>query len=120
MENITRRRFVIQSSRLLAFIPLAGVISCAGETKLSAQESLKRLIYIIGPWSQADQSMAEDFANRFLETPFAKPYLPKSVSLIQSLSKQLQFDRHYPPSCLACPPHLMSCQVLWWCYTILF
>ena len=89
MENVTRRRFVIQCSKLLAFIPLAGVVSCVGESKLSAEESLKRLIYIVGPWTLEDQSIAEDFTNRFLITDFAKEYLPKSVDLIQSLSKQI-------------------------------
>lgn len=89
MENVTRRRFVIQSSKLLAFIPLAGVVSCVGESKLSAEESLKRLVYIIGPWSIEDQSLAEDFANRFLATDYAKDYLPGSINLIQSLSKQI-------------------------------
>lgn len=89
MENVTRRRFVIQCSKVLAFVPLAGVIGCVEETKLSAEESLKRLVYIIGPWSLEDQSMAEDFANRFLATDYAKEYLPKSVDLIQSLSKQI-------------------------------
>jgi len=89
MENVTRRRFVIQCSKLLAFIPLAGVVSCVGESKLSAEESLKRLVYIIGPWSIEDQSLAEDFANRFLATDYAKDYLPGSINLIQSLSKQI-------------------------------
>ncbi len=89
MENITRRQFTIQSSRLLAFIPLSGLISCVEESKLSAEESLKRLIYIVGPWTLEDHSIAEDFTNRFLITDFAKEYLPKSVDLIQSLSKQI-------------------------------
>lgn len=89
MENLTRRRFVIQSSKLLAFIPFAGVIGCISDTrsKLSPEESLKRLIYIIGPWNLDDQLIAEDFAKRFLATDFANQYLPKSVALIQSLSK---------------------------------
>jgi len=91
MENLPRRRFIIQSSKLLAFIPFAGVISCSSDAdyKLSAEESLKRLIYIIGPWTLKDQSMAEDFAIRFIATDFAKQYLPKSVNLIQSISKQI-------------------------------
>ena len=89
MENLTRRRFVIQSSRLLSFIPFAGVIGCISDTgsKSSPEESLKRLIYIIGPWNLNDQLIAEDFAKRFLATDFANQYLPKSVALIQSLSK---------------------------------
>jgi hypothetical protein len=91
MEKITRRQFTIQSSRLLAFIPFAGVIGCISETnaKESAEESLKRLIYIVGPWALDDQSIAEDFAKRFLATDYANQYLPKSVNLIQSLSKQI-------------------------------
>ena len=91
MENLTRRRFVIQSSRLLAFIPFAGVIGCISKTdsKEGAEESLKRLIYIVGPWALEDQSIAEDFAKRFLATDYADQYLPKSVNLIQSLSKQI-------------------------------
>ncbi len=90
-QIVTRRRFVIQSSRLLAFIPLAGVIGCISDTKskLSPEESLKRLIYIIGPWTVEDQIIAEDFAKRFLKTNHADQYLPKSVKLIQSLSKHI-------------------------------
>jgi len=91
MENITRRRFVIQSSRLIAFIPFAGVIGCLSETdsKEGAEESLKRLIYIVGPWTLEDQSIAEDFAKRFLATDYAKQYLSKSVNLVKSLSTQI-------------------------------
>jgi hypothetical protein len=91
MEKITRRQFTIQSSRLLAFLPFAGVISCISETDSiqGAEESLKRLIYIVGPWTLDDQSIAEDFAKRFLATDYANQYLPKSVNLIQSLSKQI-------------------------------
>lgn len=91
MEHITRRRFTIQVSRLLAFIPLAEVVGCISETKsnLSPEESLKRLIYLVGPWPLEDQAIAEDFTNRFLGTSFAQDYLPKSVELIQSLSKQV-------------------------------
>jgi len=91
MENITRRRFVIQSSRLIAFMPFAGVIGCLSETdsKEGAEESLKRLIYIVGPWTLEDQSIAEDFAKRFLATDYAKQYLSKSVNLVKSLSTQI-------------------------------
>ena len=91
MKKITRRQFTIQSSRLLAFRPLAGVIGCIAETnsKEGADESLKRLIYIEGHRALDDQSIAEDFAKRFLATDYANQYLPKSVNLIQSLSKQI-------------------------------
>jgi len=91
MENLGRRKFVIQSSKLLAFIPLAGVLGCIPDaaSKLSPEDSLKRIIYIIGPWRIEDHLIAEDFAKRFLNTDYAIQYLPKSVGLIQSLSKQI-------------------------------
>jgi len=91
MENITRRKFVIQSSKLLAFLPIAGAVGCFSNTdsKLSPEDSLKRLIYIVGPWTVADKLTAENFAKRFLQTGHADPYLPKSVKLIQSLTKEL-------------------------------
>jgi len=89
MENITRRRFVIQSSKLLAFMPFVGVTGCISDkdSTLSSEDSLKSLIYILGPWSIEDNLTAEDFARRFLKTDYADQYLSKSNKLIQSLSK---------------------------------
>lgn len=91
MESITRRRFVVQSSKLLAFIPFVSIIGCVSDkdSALSSEDSLKRLIFIIGPWTFEDQLIAEDFAKRFLKTNYADQYLPKSVQLVQSLSKQI-------------------------------
>jgi hypothetical protein len=91
MESIKRRQFVIQCSRILAFIPLANITACISDTgsKLSSEDSLKKLIYIVGPWTVEDQLIAEDFANRFLESHHAIQYLSNSVDLIQSLSKQI-------------------------------
>ncbi len=91
MENLTRRRFVIQSSKILAFIPFADVIGCISDTDsiLSPEDSLKRLIYIFGPWAIDDILIAEDFVRRFLKTDFANQYLPDSVALVQTLSKQI-------------------------------
>jgi len=91
MENLGRRKFVIQSSKLLAFIPFAGVVGCISDTvsKLSPEDSLKRIIYIIGPWVIEDHLIAEGFAKRFLNTDYAIQYLPKSVGLLQSLTKQI-------------------------------
>ncbi len=91
MESLTRRKFVIQSSRLLAFLPIAGAVGCFSNTdsKLSPEDTLKKLIYIVGPWNVTDKLAAENFAKRFLQTSHADPYLPKSVGIIQSLTKQL-------------------------------
>jgi len=91
MENISRRRFVIQSSKLLAFIPIVSFVGCISDqdSKLSPEDSLKRLIYIIGPWTIEENLISENFAKRFLKTDHAKQHLPTSVKLIQSLSKQI-------------------------------
>ena len=91
MENITRRSFVVQSSRLLAFLPISGVVGCLSKTELvlSNEDALKRLIYIVGPWSLKDKRTAENFAKRFLQAGHSDPYLRKSVMLVQSLTKKL-------------------------------
>jgi len=91
MGNINRRKFVIQNAKLLAFIPFAGVVGCISDkdSRLSSEDSLKRLIYIIGPWSIEDRLIAEDFAGRFLKSIHANQYLPKSNKLIESLSKYI-------------------------------
>jgi len=91
MENITRRSFVIKSSRALAFLPIAGTVGCFSNTdsKLNSEDALKRLIYIVGPWTVADKLIAENFAERFLKAGHSDPYLPKSVNLIQSLLKEI-------------------------------
>lgn len=91
MKNITRRSFVIKSSRALAFLPIAGAVGCFSNTdvKLNSEDALKRLIYIVGPWTVADKLTAENFAKRFLKSGHAEPYLPKAVKLIESLIKQI-------------------------------
>jgi len=90
MENITRRRFIDQSTKLLAFIPLVNVIACISDNDsvLSPEDSLKKLIFIIGPWTIEDKPIAEDFAKRFLKTAHIDQYLPNSEKLVQGLAKQ--------------------------------
>ena len=91
MENSTRRQFVIQSSRLLAFLPFVGNMGCISDpdSKFTKEDSLKRLIYMLGPWTLEDTLLAEDFARRFLKSNYAEKLLPKSIQLIKSLSNQI-------------------------------
>ena len=89
MDNVTKRRFLNLGTKFLAFIPLAGVIGCIPNqaSKLTPEDALKKLIFIIGPWSVKDKSSAEDFAKRFLKTDNTnRQYLLKSAQLIQSLA----------------------------------
>ncbi|MEN8194643.1 MAG: hypothetical protein ABFS12_17615 [Bacteroidota bacterium] len=91
MKKITRRLFLNQSTKFLAFIPFVNIISCIPDhdTVLSPEDSLKKLIFNIGPWAPEDIQIAEDFARRFLKTDFISQYLPKSDKIIQSLSNRL-------------------------------
>jgi hypothetical protein len=56
-------------------------------TKLSPESSLKKLIFLIGPWTLEDKLIAEDFVARFLKAKhIIGKYLPKSAKLIQNLA----------------------------------
>ncbi len=46
----------------------------------------KKLIFLIGPWTFKEKSVAEDFAVRFLKAGHINQYLPKSAKLVQSLA----------------------------------
>jgi len=66
---------------------LGGPESADRSTLLSPEESLSRLIQLLGPWPEAERRAAERFAERFLAAPHAVgPYLPGSSELVQSLA----------------------------------
>lgn len=95
MKNwkISRGQFL----RILASLPIFSAIGL--DSKLfkytvsaepqTPEESLKKLIFLFGPWSEKDRKEAEDFAGRFLSAKHAvAPYLPGSNELVQSLAKR--------------------------------
>lgn len=89
MKNMERRAFLELGIKSMVFVPMAAYMSCnVGKTNLaSPEDSLKKLIMISGPWPVEDQSLAEDFARRFLNAEhLAGQYLPKSASIIQQLA----------------------------------
>jgi hypothetical protein len=60
---------------------------------LSPEDSLKKLILQVGPWSPDDRSEADHFARRFLKSSHAVgPYLPGSSKLVQQLASRLPAD----------------------------
>ena len=88
-----RRQFL----RLLISLPMTFGIGCDSElakasvqaAPLSPEESLKKLIRLLGPWSAPDKEKAEVFAARFVESKHAvAPYLPGSSELVQSLASR--------------------------------
>lgn len=61
------------------------LLAQAEKQGLSSLDSLKKLIYILGPWTGAKSKKARDFAGRFIRHA-SGPYLPKSDGLIRSLA----------------------------------
>jgi hypothetical protein len=93
-----KRRQLLQ---LLVCAPLGLSIGCgterskttSDEVLLSPEESLRKLILVLGPWSAAGSQEAEDFAERFLTAKHAiDPYLPESAELIKSLAGRFPED----------------------------
>ena len=60
---------------------------------LSPEESLTRLIQLLGPWSESERRATERFAERFLTAQHAVgPFLPDSIELVQSLASWFPAD----------------------------
>lgn len=94
--DTNRRQFL----RLMLSMPMAFTIGCDSNlqkssgssviiSKLNPEESLKKLILLLGPWSADEGDVAQAFASRFLEAKHTvSPYLPKSSELVQSLASR--------------------------------
>ncbi len=89
-EYDARRRQLLQ---FLLYAPVGLSLSCGKggyeARALSPEESLKKLILVLGPWSATERGEAEEFAGRFLASKVASgPYLPDSAELLQSLARR--------------------------------
>ena len=82
---------------ILASLPIGVLISCESEPRvlpavaplLSPEESLRKLILLVGPWPETDKREAEDFSRRFLQAKQAAgPYLERSGELIRGLASR--------------------------------
>lgn len=96
-QNNNRRDFL----KILTVLPVGFFIGCSpgqqeSETKsnlLSSEESLKKLIVLIGPWTISEKEEAEGFALRFIKASNnTSPYLPESSGLIQSILSKVNFE----------------------------
>ncbi len=95
MSDWDRREFL----KLLSSLPIVIAIGCGSESEkaaikgplLSPEESLKKLIRILGPWSTQEE--AEDFADRFVNSAHAATMnLPESGEAIQTLAARFSND----------------------------
>ncbi len=96
--NLNRRQFLNVGSKLVLTLPVAYAFGCASDKTLlpNPEDSLKKLIFLLGPWSTSEKEKANDFAKRFLKSkPATAPYLPESEKLVQSLAK------HFPAESMA-------------------
>lgn len=91
MTEWNRREFL----RLLATLPPMALLGCesGGEkvstkaAQLSPEESLKKLINILGPWGDNERERADNFANRFLNAEhLTGAYFPEKDEVVQSLA----------------------------------
>jgi hypothetical protein len=74
-HDVERRELL----RLLAALPVGLTVGCdwngdevgvSGDL-LGPEDSLKRLILVLGPWSEEERRRAESFADRFIAAPHA-------------------------------------------------
>ncbi len=91
-EDKLNRRQVLE---LLVFLPvglatgwtIGGRDQISKPTALSPEESLEKLVILLGPWSPDEKNIAEDVAKRFVNSEHAGgSYLSESSEVIQALA----------------------------------
>lgn len=83
--ELKRREFI----QVLMSLPLGYAVACTGEQETPDQESLRRLVNALGPWSAEDRVRAEEFAARFVAADHTVGlYLPESSTVIRSLASR--------------------------------
>ncbi len=83
--------------KLLVSLPIGLAVGCDTEQRksdtgaplLSPEESLRKLVLVLGPWSTSDKEEADDFAQRFLKAGHASgQYLAEASELVQNLASR--------------------------------
>ncbi len=87
--ELKRREFI----QVLMSLPLGYAVACTGEQGTPDQESLRKLVLALGPWSDEDRVRAEEFAARFLAADhMVGLHLPESSTVIRSLASRFPED----------------------------
>lgn len=96
-RKLQRRQFLQAVISQPVSIPLLFILGCDSlhetntflASQLNPQNSLKKLILLLGPWPADQREKAENFAARFLKAEHAAgPYLSGSSRLVQSLARK--------------------------------
>lgn len=87
-SNLNRRQFINISSKLIITLPIVCTFGCESKDgELNPEESLKKLILLLGPWKEDEKQKAEDFAERFVTAKhLSNIYLTESGKIVQSLT----------------------------------
>jgi hypothetical protein len=81
--ELKRREFI----QVLMSLPLGYAVACAPEQRSPAQQSLRKLVLVAGPWPEERRSQAEELAERFLAADhIVGLYLPESGAAVESLA----------------------------------
>ncbi len=91
INYLNRRRFIDLSSKFMLSLPVAYSISCIPDrvTLLNPEDSLKKLIFVLGPWPDSDKQKADKFVKRFMKAePLVGSYLPEFGEIIQNLANR--------------------------------
>jgi hypothetical protein len=97
-SKMLRRTFLAMA----AASPFA-LSSCAsrslrdGSSEAELERDLRRLIYAVGPWTENDANVAEDFFERFWS------YMPASDAYVQDMALVGRLSRRFPEGSHASP-----------------
>jgi hypothetical protein len=99
-HKIGRRKFLWLGISRPVSLPLLFIIGCDSEQQktivnshaLNPEESLRKLLLLLGPWTPSEKEQGEDFVRRFLASEHAGTYIPESSGLLKSLSSRFPAD----------------------------
>ncbi len=89
-HDLKRREFL----EILMSLPLGAAIACGTESgrplsdvPLASQEALKKLVLVLGPWTDSERGQAESFAQRFVAAShIVGPYFQESHAALETLA----------------------------------
>ncbi len=99
-RKIGRRQFLWLGISRPVSLPILFIIGCDSIQQkavvhspvLNPEESLRKLLLILGPWTTSDRKKGEDFAGRFLASEHANTFLHDSSGLLKSLAGRFPAD----------------------------
>ena len=89
-HDLKRREFL----EILMALPLGAAMACGTESgrplsdvPLASQEAMKKLVRVLGPWSEAETARAESFAQRFVAAShIVGSYFGESRAALESVA----------------------------------